>query len=123
MNAYQSAKYIQAAIKYPFKSVSVGMEKGINAKDCPFCRLDPVSTSKLANDNVNNDIYIYIGIDKKNSDFEEIPKTLFEIADNVILNLPLGVTFDNIEMDDGTLPNLRLARILVKHNTFLELKC
>jgi len=102
-------------------NVSVGMERGIGAKDCPFIRIDPVSTVRDTNINlVTFNLMIYAGINKKNKETESLLERLYQIEECIKDSLDGQYTFMGSEIDNDSLPNLRLIAITceVKFNGY-----
>lgn len=96
-----------------FKSVKVGLEIGIGAKDCPFARIVAVSDEFDGMKRTLN-FSVVFGFDIKNKDLEKLYQTLYSTQDKIVeklqYNLDDGVCmYISTSMDEDRLQNLKSA--------------
>jgi hypothetical protein len=117
LNAINEIKTLLLTLN-DFKNVKIGIEKGISAKDVPFIRISPISsTSNSIRQNL--EYIIYVGI-KKNANSEQ---NFIDIANhsNTVINLLNRIEIcgglnmlESIELDDDRLDNLKMSALRFK---------
>jgi len=101
-----------------FKSVKIGLEDGITARDCPFARIQPVLEQSTDEElGVNLTINIVIGITFKQTDLEKAYAELLELEQKLKYILDLEViqgglcTYRETLFDSDELKNFKLAAL------------
>jgi len=96
------------------KSLGLGLEKGIGAKDCPFIRVVPIEATRVEYDRLDVAFDIYIGTNDKN-DFDNLYQNHFELEQLIKERLDLveiegGVLrYQTTLTDSDVIPHLKVS--------------
>jgi len=98
------------------KSIRIGLERGIGAKDAPFIRIVP-TRFKADNDVTDIEFQVVFGFDIKNRDHEELYRAYFEMEQKIREVLSYRLPSANciwIETvtDEDKVPNLKTGILL-----------
>ncbi len=104
------------------KTLSIGMEQGINAKDCPFVRIVPEMNTMSEQDYCINSgggfddltFEIIFGFNRKNRDIELLYEDYYTMEENIRTALLVSFTNGNCQFlhtvtDEDKLDNLKSA--------------
>jgi len=96
-----------------FKSVAIGLERGLGSKDAPFARILPIThtpngTSELLT------FSVVFGFDSKNRDYEELHEKYFEAESEILNALKPYADWIETVTDEDSVPNLKTAVITFK---------
>lgn len=101
-----------------FKSVRIGIERGISVKDVPFIRISP---STYTNDSQRSDVeyIVYVGIKKEANaqdnfiDVVTLTNEVIECLNRIEIQSGLN-TFESAQFDDDRLDNLKVVALRFK---------
>jgi len=99
------------------KTLGIGLEKGIGAKDCPFVRIVAVSNENEGFGQESFDFSVFFGFDVKNADLETLYEKLYELEDEIKTRLVYKIGLDRCgvckfvrtDTDADALANLKAA--------------
>ena len=97
------------------KSVAIGLERGIGAKDSPFIRIVPERISASGMSGRTALFQVVFGVDAKNRDYDHMHERYFSMADEIIgICISHGATWVETVTDQDTVQNLKAGAIIFK---------
>jgi len=104
---------VEALYNTSFTSISLGLEKGIGAKDAPFVRVLPIKSRQNGN-NIDLTFQVIYGYDKKNKELEDMYIEFFDGEEQIKKALKNIAIWQETETDKDEVPNLKVAVMTFK---------
>jgi len=110
MDTYEYLELVKAKLQEieDIKTIAIGLEKGIGAKDAPFIRILPIQRKK--GNMVSKLIFqVAFGFDRKNKDIEILYKDFFDLEAKILNKINNIALWHSTVTDEDTVANLKVA--------------